>query len=146
LTGFGTKDKLKRLLLIFLLQGCTQTGVQFQNCSQPELGELAIDISLENMMNIAEVVDRMNISCKKEITYPSSSACYFVRLGDKNIGNRGLIVVTDEYIGECIIHEFYHIELAIKYGNPDQDHNKYWDYVWLEELLNEYKEIKNEVN
>jgi hypothetical protein len=133
--------------LTIFLQSCTQTGPHFYNCSQPELGELAIDISIENMENIREVVDRMNFSCKKEITYPRA-ACYLVRNGDANIGNRGLVVLLDEYIGECIIHELYHVELAIAHQDPCSSHKQtcYWDNKWLEPLLDEYKEIKNETN
>lgn len=131
---------------MFLSKSCVKTGPQFQNCSQPELGELAIDISLENMGNIQEVVDGMNFSCKKQITYPAKTACFLVRPGTDI--ERGLIVLLDEYIGECIIHELYHAELSLTYSDPCSSHDKqcYWDNQWLETLLDEYKEIKNETN
>ncbi len=131
---------------MFLFTSCVETGPQFRNCSQPQLGELAIDISLENMENIQEVVGGMDFSCKKKITYPPKAACYVVRNGSKI--ERGLIVVLDEYIGECVIHELYHAELTLAYSDPCSSHDKqcYWDRTWLETLLDEYKEIKNETN
>jgi len=139
---------MKKILifLIFLSISCVKTGPEFRNCSRPELGELAIDISLENMLNISEVVNGMNFSCKQEITYPAKTACFVVRNGS-NI-ERGLIVVLDEYIGECVIHELYHAELSIAYSDPCSSHKQecYWDKTWLEPLLDEYKEIKNETN
>lgn len=140
---------MKKIFVFFsiFLGSCTQTGHEFRNCSKPELGELAIDISLENMENIPEVVDRMTFSCKKEIVYPQA-ACYLVRNGTPNIGDRGLIVLLDEYIGECIIHELYHVELSIANADPCSSHSEdcEWSNVWLEPLLDEYKEIKDETN
>lgn len=135
------------MLFIVFLQSCTQTGHSFRNCSEPELGELALQLSLENMNNISEVVDRMDFSCKEKIQYPAEAKCLFISRGNPGFGNRGLISITDKYIGECVIHELYHIELSVANEEPCSSHNKDcgWDNYLLEPILNSYKEIKNEI-
>lgn len=133
----------KILMLSSLLFGsCVKTGPEFINCSRPDLGRLAVDISVENMVNVQEVVSGMNFSCREEITYPANMACFLVRPGTGI--ERGLIVLLDEHIGECVIHELYHAELSTAYSDPCSSHQEdcYWDSRWLETLLEEYKEIK----
>jgi hypothetical protein len=126
------------LLVALLGQACTETGPEFLNCSSPEDGLLAIDIAARYMEHASSVADRMNFSCKTVSPRPRT-ACYLVRTGDATFGNRGLIVMLDEYIGECIIHELYHAELGMS-GDTCPSHVRAcgWDKRFLEVPLNEY--------
>ena len=137
---------MKKLLILLLLTGCTQTGPKFIDCLEPQKGELALDIALEKMENISEVVYRTDFICKEKRPL-TNAECYIARIGNKDFGNRGMILLRDQYIGECVIHELYHIELGQKYGYTCNEHSKEcgWDYNWLEPLLDEYKEIKDEI-
>lgn len=138
----------KYIFFLLFLQSCTQTGYSFRNCSEPELGDIAVELSLSNMNDIGDVVDRMDFSCKEKIQYPAEAKCLFIRKGDPDFGNRGLITITDQYIGECVIHELYHIQLSVANDEPCSSHSKDcgWDNDWLEPILNNYKEIKDETN
>jgi hypothetical protein len=138
----------KYIFFLLFLQSCTQTGYSFRNCSEPELGDIAVELSLSNMNDIGDVVDRMDFSCKEKIQYPAEAKCLFIRKGDLEFGNRGLITITDQYIGECVIHELYHIQLSVANDEPCSSHSKDcgWDNDWLEPILNNYKEIKDETN
>lgn len=143
------KNNMKKYIFFLLfLQSCTQTGYSFRNCSEPELGDIAVELSLSNMNDIGDVVDRMDFSCKEKIQYPAEAKCLFIRKGDPDFGNRGLITITDQYIGECVIHELYHIQLSVANDEPCSSHSKDcgWDNDWLEPILNNYKEIKDETN
>ena len=144
----GSDVKKFVLFLSLFIQSCTQTGHSFRNCSQPELGDIAVELSLSNMDNIQDIVERMDFSCKEKIQYPAEAKCLFIRKGDQDFGNRGLITITDQYIGECVIHELYHIELSVVNDEPCSSHSKEcgWDNDWLEPTLNKYKEIKDETN
>lgn len=134
---------MKKILILLFLTGCTQYGAQFIDCSRPQDGKLALDITLEKMENILEVVDRTDFICKDKRPMPNI-ACYVARTGDKHFGNRGMIVVQDKYIGECVIHELYHVELGRKHGYTCNEHSLEcgWDDKWLEPLLDEYEELK----
>ena len=133
----------KILLLILLLSGCTQYGPKFIDCSDEKSAGIALDIALENMQNIAEVVYRTDFICTEEQPMRNVE-CYIARTGDKEFGNRGMIIVRDQYVGECIIHELYHVELGVKYGDSCSSHDIScdWSNNWLEPLLDEYKEQK----
>lgn len=133
----------KILLLILLLSGCTQYGPKFIDCSDEKSAGIALDISLENMENIAEVVYRTDFICTEQQPM-RNVACYVARTGDKDFGNRGMIVMQDQYAGECVIHELYHVELGVKYGDSCHPHDIEcnWDDKWLERLLDEYGELK----
>ena len=137
---------MKKLLILLFLTGCTQYGPEFINCSEPQKGELALEIALEKMENIPEVVYRTDFICKEKRPMRNVE-CYIARTGNKDFGNRGMIIMNDKYIGECVIHELYHVELGEKYGYTCNEHSKEcgWDYNWLESLLDEYKEIKDEI-
>jgi len=126
------------LLLALLAPACTETGPEFYNCSRPEDGLLAIDIAARHMEHAEEIAERMNFSCRTVSPRPGA-ACYLVRTGDAGLGNRGLAVVLDEYIGECIIHELYHAELGLA-GDTCPSHVLAcgWDGRFLEMPLNEY--------
>lgn len=134
------------LSIICFLSGCTQTGPSFTNCSNPKHVELALDISLEKMENISDVVYRTDFICKEERPL-SNAECYIARTGNKDFGNRGMILIRDKYAGECIIHELYHVELSQKYGYTCDEHSKEcgWDNHWLEPILDEYGELKDEI-
>lgn len=134
----------KTLLLTLLLSACTQTGPKFINCSDEKGADIALNIALESMENIAEVVYRTDFICKEEQPMRNVE-CYVARTGDKDFGNRGMIVARDQYVGECIIHELYHVELGVKYGDSCSSHDISceWDNKWLEPLLDEYKEEKS---
>lgn len=136
---------MKKLLILLFLTGCTQTGPKFIGCSKPERGELALDIALEKMENIPEIVYRTDFICKDKKPMDNAE-CYIARTGNKDFGNRGMILMNDKYIGECVIHELYHVELSQKYGYACSEHSKNcgWDNYWLELLLDEYKELKYE--
>lgn len=139
---------MKNIIFLFLilLTGCTQYGPKFINCSEEKNAELALDIALEKMENIAEVVYRTDFICKEKRPL-FNAECYIARTGDKDFGNRGIVILRDKYAGECVIHELYHIELAQKYGYTCDEHSLKcgWDNHWLEPLLDEYKELKNEI-
>lgn len=132
------------MIIAILLSSCTQTGYSFKDCSESQNGEIALDIALENMENISDVVSRADFICKEKIVVPPNVECYIVRMGDRDFGNRATIVVLDRYIGECVLHELYHVELSQMFFNSCNEHSLKcgWDWQWLELLLNEYKEIK----
>lgn len=136
---------MKKLILLSLfLSGCTQYGPEFIDCSKPKDGELALDIALEHMKLVDQIVDRTDFICTQDLPMPHV-ACYIARTGDKDFGNRGMIVVQDKYIGECVIHELYHLELVKTYGDTCDNHSIEcgWDDIWLDSLLDEYKEANN---
>jgi len=135
----------KLLITLLFLNACTQTGPKFIDCSKPQYGELALDIALEKMENISEVVYRTDFMCKNKQPMPPLE-CYIARTGNKDFGNRGMIIMNDKYIGECVIHELYHVELGQKYGYTCNEHSLKcgWDNHWLEPLLDEYGELKDE--
>ena len=124
--------------------GCTQYGPDFIDCTDEKNANLALDIALEHMHLIDEIVDRTDFICTQDLPAPHM-ACYIARTGDKDFGNRGMIVMQDKYCGECVIHELYHLELAKKYGDTCDNHSIDcgWDDFWIDTLLDEYKELKS---
>lgn len=126
------------LPLALLAQACTSTGPEFYNCSSPDDGLLAIAIAAQYMEHAYSISDRMNFSCRTESPRPGT-ACYLVRTGDPILGNRGLIVLLDKYIGQCVIHELYHAELGVA-GDTCASHETTcgWSNDFLEMPLNEY--------
>jgi hypothetical protein len=136
---------MKKLLITLLfISSCTQSGASFIDCSDEKNANLALNIAIENMDSINEVVARTDFICKKNPPMPNV-ACYIARTGNKDFGNRGMIVMQDEYSGECVIHELYHVQLGVKNNNSCETHSIKcgWDVVWLEVMLDEYKESKN---
>lgn len=133
-------NECKAIIFLLLLTGCTQTGPKFINCSDEAAGFLALDIAMEHMEHVGDVIMRTNFICKQQRPLPYAE-CYIARTGNQDYGNRGLIIVRDKYIGECIIHELYHVESYEKYGDFCSSHSKNcnWDYVWLEKLLDDYQ-------
>jgi hypothetical protein len=136
----------KVIFSLAFFASCTQYGHEFIDCTDKEKGETALDISISNMDSISEVVDRTDFICTEEQPMPDA-ACYIARGGDQDFGNRGMIVLQDEYIGQCVIHELYHVQLAQTLGDSCANHSRNcnWDSVWLETLLDEYQTI-NEQN
>ena len=133
----------KTLITLLFINGCTQYGANFKNCTNEENGRLALNIAIDNMDSIDEIVDRTDFICKENPPMPHI-ACYIARTGNKDFGNRGMIVMQDKYIGECVIHELYHVQLGKEHGDMCDEHSIKcnWDAVWLDELLTEYAWIQ----
>lgn len=130
------------LFSCLLINSCNiDSGPKLYNCSDEPDANIAIDIVVGTMDGAPEVVQRLDVFCKEKEPLPGR-ACYVMKYGS-DIERAG-IRVWDKYVGECIIHEMYHADLAVLRGYGCNEHSETcgWDWSYLEERLDMYQDLR----
>ena len=136
------RNLLFPILSVCLFGSCNvNSGPKFYNCTSEEDANLAVDIVLGTMDGAPEIVQRLDVFCKDRRPYPKTE-CYVGRYG--NDLDRAAIYVHDMYVGECIIHEMYHADLAVLRGYSCNEHSEEcgWNWDYLEERLDMYQDLR----